>query len=291
MTIPILPWVIGIAGLFGLLIGSFLNVVIWRVPRRESIVPGSRCPSCGVGIRPVHNVPVLSWIALRARCASCRAPISVRYPLVELATGAVFALVTWWWACVSAWRMESWSDGRLIGAEASLGGILGAWIALIAYLWFASMSIALSVIDAEHQRLPNAIVFPSYAVVIGLLSIASMLSGSWERLGSTLGGAVVFGGCYVLVSVIYPRGIGGGDVKLAPVCGAAMGSVSWGALLVGGFAGFLFSAVLGLSLIALRRATWKTGLPFGPFLLAGSWIGMLWGDVVILGYLGFLGIR
>jgi len=269
------PLLISAAGVLGLLIGSFLNVVVWRVPRGESLLPASRCPGCRSPIRPWQNVPVVSWLALRGRCARCRARISARYPLLELGTGLVFALVTWWF--VALW-------GAATGTPAW-------WAALAGYLWFAAATLALAIIDLEHQRLPDAVVLPALVVVAALLSASAALNGDWARLASTLGGSVALFVFYLVVALVYPRGIGGGDVKLAPVIGAALGFCGWPALVVGAFAGFLLGAVVGLALVAMRRATRKSGIPFGPFMLLGAWLGVLWGERIADAYLGWFGLR
>ncbi|MCB1273653.1 MAG: prepilin peptidase [Leucobacter sp.] len=268
-----LPVVIGVVGVFGVLIGSFLNVVIWRVPRGESLVPNSRCPRCEAPIRPWQNIPVVSWLALGGRCASCHERISARYPLVELATAAAFALTAWWWG-VSFWQ----------GAGEGFAPQLSAWLALIAYLWFVAAGIALTLIDLEHRRLPDRIVLPSLFVVVALLAAAALLLRDWAALGSTLGGAAALFLLYLVIAIVYPSGIGGGDVKLAPLVGAALGFVGWGALVIGAFAGFLVGAVVGLVLIALKRATRKTGVPFGPSMLAGAVVGVLWGESLLHAY-------
>lgn len=273
-----LPWLIALVGVFGLLIGSFLNVVVWRVPRGESLLPDSRCPRCEAPIRPLQNVPVLSWIALRGRCANCGARISARYPLVELGTGVAFALVAWWQAI-------AFGRPALSGLPA-----IADWLALAGYLWFAAASIALTLIDLDHRRLPDAVVLPSLAAVAILLSASAIAAGDWSRLLSTLGAAAALFALYLAIALVYPSGIGGGDVKLAPLVGAALGFSGWPSVAVGAFAGFLLGAVFGLALIALRRATRKTGIPFGPFMLAGSWAGLIWGDALMAGYLGFFGL-
>lgn len=278
-TGALLPWLVAGAGVLGLLIGSFLNVVVWRVPRGESLLPASRCPRCGAAIRPWQNVPVISWLALRGRCASCRARISIRYPLVEIGTGAGFALTTWWFT-------EAFGPP----ADHSAVAATGWWAALVAYLWLAAASIALALIDLELRRLPDPIVRLSIAVVAGLLALAALLAGDWAGLLGVAGGAAALFALYLAIALVYPQGIGGGDVKLAPVLGAALGFVGWGALAVGAFAGFLFGALSGLLLIALRRATRKTGIPFGPFMLLGAWVGLAWGEDLMGAYLGLFGL-
>src|SRR5215218_4778317 len=164
---------------FGLAVGSFLNVVVHRVPRRESLVaPGSHCPRCDAPIRAWHNVPVLGWLVLRGRCADCGTPISPRYPLVELGTGLVFAAI--------AWRL----------------GQLHLLSALPAYLWFAGTGIALALIDLEVRRLPNAIVFPSYPVVVVLLATSAAWQQDWWSLvRAGLGALALFAFYFVLVLV------------------------------------------------------------------------------------------
>jgi len=276
-------WLVGAIGALGLLIGSFLNVVIWRVPRGESLLPNSRCPKCGAAIRPWQNIPVISWLVLRGRCANCRVRISVRYPIVELGTGIAFALVAWWWIGSSVS-----SDSELLempGLQATAW-----WLSLSAYLWLAAVSIALALIDLELRRLPDAVVLPSIGVIGGLLSLSALLLGDWGALIGALGGGAAMFAFYLLIALVYPRGIGGGDVKLAPVLGAALGFVSWGALAVGAFAGFLLGALAGLVLMALRRATMKTGLPFGPSMIVGAWIGIVWGEQIMVGYLALFGL-
>lgn len=272
------PWLIGGAAVFGLLIGSFLNVVVWRVPRGESVMPGSRCPHCRAPIRVWQNIPVLSWLLLRAKCANCRGSISSRYPIVELVTAAAFGLVMWW--CLAS------APESALAAPAQVAW----WLGVVAYLWFAAASIALTVIDLEHQRLPDAIVLPSLVAVAVLLSLAATVVADWARLVSTLGGAAVLFALYLVIALVYPKGIGGGDVKLAPVVGLVLGGVGWSAVAVGAFAGFLFAALFGLALMIAGRGTRKSNIAFGPWMLLGAWIGAVFGPQVMAGYLGLVGL-
>ena len=236
----------------GLLIGSFLNVVIWRVPRGESIVrPPSHCPNCDQLISPRDNIPLLSWLLLRGRCRNCGVGISARYPAVELATGMLFAAL--------AWR-------------------IGAHSALPAFLYLAAIAVALGLIDLDTRRLPNVIVLPSYVVAAVLLGLAAIVDDDWSRLGrAALGGAALFG-FYFLLVLIYPKGMGFGDVKLAGVLGLYLGWIGWGALLVGAFLGFLLGGVLGGLLMAMGKAGRKTAIPFGPWMLAGALIAVFVGE-------------
>ncbi len=164
------------------------------------------------------------------------------------------------------------------------------WLGLAAYLWLTAASMALALIDLELKRLPDAIVLPSIGVVAGLLSLSALLVGDWAALVGTVGGGAAMFAFYLLIALVYPRGIGGGDVKLAPVLGAGLGFVSWGALAVGAFTGFLIGAFAGLALMAVRRATMKTGLPFGPSMIVGAWIGLVWGDPIMVDYLRLFGL-
>jgi leader peptidase (prepilin peptidase)/N-methyltransferase len=189
---------------FGLLIGSFLNVVVWRVPRGESIVrPPSACPSCHALIRPRDNVPVISWLLLRGRCRACGCAISRRYPIVEASTALVFVLV---------------------------GLRLGATSALPAFVYLAGVAIALALIDLDTHRLPNAIVLPSYLVIGVLLLLASGGSGDWSAMWRALIGGAAMYAFYFVAMVVYPAGMGFGDVKLAGLLGLCLGWLGWGAL-------------------------------------------------------------
>lgn len=244
----------GGGALMGLLIGSFLNVVIWRVPRGESVVrPPSHCPGCGAAIRQRDNVPVLSWLMLRGKCRDCKTRISARYPAVELLTAIVFGLL--------AWR---------IGLDA----------ALPAYLYLGAIGVALALIDIDVKRLPNAIVLPSYPVALGLLGVAAAVNQDLSAYIRALLGMVVLFGLYFLLAFVYPAGMGFGDVKLAGILGLYLGWLGWGEVVTGGFLGFLFGGIVGAALMAAQRAGRKSQIPFGPFMLAGALTAILWGGAL-----------
>ncbi|CAM5375439.1 prepilin peptidase [Leifsonia shinshuensis] len=280
MTLVVFALALGFVAVFGLLIGSFLNVVVYRVPAGRSIVsPPSACGSCGTEIKPYDNIPVLSWLVLRGRCRSCRGEISVRYPLVEAATGVAFAVVAWWfWA------------GPQAPAEPTGTALAAGVLEVVAYLYLAAISIALALIDLDTHRLPNTIVLPSYLVGVALLGTASALTGDWGALlGAAIGGAVLYGG-YLLLALVYPGGMGFGDVKLAGVLGVFLGYLGWGPLIIGGFAPFVLGGVFALVLLAARRARKGSGIPFGPWMLAGAWLGVLAGPTIWNAYLALLGL-
>ena len=240
-------FLLGVAALLGLAVGSFLNVVIYRVPRDESLVrPGSHCPHCGNAVRNRHNVPVLGWLLLGGRCADCKAPISPRYPLVEAGTAALFVAV----AAKFGWSWE-----------------------LPAYLYLAAVAVALAAIDLDVMRLPDKIVLPSYAVAPLLLLPAVIAEHSWSAAARGLAAAaLLYAGYWILAAL--PKGMGGGDVKLAPLLGFYLGWLGWSSVLVGAFAGFLLGGVVGAVLMSARVATRKSRIPFGPFMLAGVFLAV-----------------
>jgi leader peptidase (prepilin peptidase)/N-methyltransferase len=264
------------AGGLGLLIGSFLNVVVYRVPAGMSISsPPSACPGCHAPIKAYDNVPVLSWLALKGRCRSCSTTISARYPIVELATGGFFALVAaavWPWAAVPT--------------EAA--PLVAALLELVAFLWLAGASVALAIIDVEHHRLPDAIVLPSYAVGLVLLGASSALSGEWDALLRGVVGMAALFVFYLALALVKPGAMGLGDVKLAGVLGLWLGWLGWGELVVGAFAAFLLGGLFSIVLLATRRAQRTGGIPFGPWMLAGAWVGVLVGGTVAASYLQLL---
>ena len=244
----------------GLLVGSFLNVVIHRVPMKESVIrPRSRCPACDTEIANRDNVPVVSWLLLRGRCRSCGARIPVRYPLVEVGTAGLFA--------AAAVRFGTdWA--------------LPAFLALFAVL------LAVTVIDLQHYIVPNRIVFPTVAVAVPLLALAAVLERDWRSFGDALaGGAIGFVGL-LAVNLVYPRGMGMGDVKLALVLGLFLGWLGLDHVALGMFLGFFLGAVIGILLIALRIRTRKQHVPFAPFLAAGTVIAVLFGEPILRWYTG-----
>ena len=241
-----------LAALGGLIIGSFLNVVAYRLPRGESLAhPPSHCPSCDAPIKPYDNVPVLSWLLLRGRCRACGAPISPRYPLVEALTGALYALVMW----------ARWDDASGI----ALGIVL------------VTILIPIALIDFEHRIIPNRITGPAavVAIVIGLVLDVDFVA---EQL---IAGAAA-GGFFLVAAIAYPRGMGMGDVKLAGVMGLYLGRAVGLAVLVGLVAGVIVGAVIMARLGA--TAGRKQTVPFGPFLALGGVIAIFAGDAVADAY-------
>jgi leader peptidase (prepilin peptidase)/N-methyltransferase len=241
---------------FGLCIGSFLNVVIHRLPRGTSVVtPPSRCPGCNYQLRWSDNVPVLSWVFLRGRCRRCRAPISIRYPIVEILTMLMFLLHLW----------------------------LFGWSALmIVRVAFATALIALFAIDLEHHLLPNAITLPG--IVVGLIVSLVLPPGIVDSiLGTLLGGGVLWaiGEAYYRYSG--QEGMGGGDVKMLAMIGAFLG---WQSVLLTLVLSSFSGALIGIALLATSRGSMRYALPFGTFLALGAFVAMLSGDAIFTWYLG-----
>ena len=241
-----------LAALSGLIVGSFLNVVAYRLPRRESLVsPGSRCPGCGTAIRPYDNIPVLGWVFLRGRCRACGEQISPRYPIVEALTGTLAVAV-------------------VLVKHSTHDVVLG--------LMLVGVLLPIALIDLEHRVIPNVITAPAAvaAIVIGL---ALKPSGVSEQL---IAGAAA-GGFLLVFVLAYPRGMGMGDVKLAAVLGLYLGrSVAVAvlvAVLAGAVAGGVIMAKLG---VAKGR---KIAVPFGPFLAAGGLVALLAGPPIVHWYL------
>jgi leader peptidase (prepilin peptidase)/N-methyltransferase len=238
---------IAAAAVLGALIGSFLNVVIYRVPLGESLVtPGSHCPACDAPVAVYDNVPVVSWLLLRGRCRSCGAPISIRYPAVELLTAASFAAVV---------AVRGFDDGL--------------WLELP----FVACLIALAGIDLDHKLLPNKIVYPMAAY--GLVASLIVVTGEFPE--HLIAGAGAF--AFLLLAVLaYPSGMGMGDVKLAGAMGVYLGLSVVPALLAAFFTGTVF----GLAVIAREGAqARKKAVPFGVFLAIGGLVGVLAGPELI----------
>jgi leader peptidase (prepilin peptidase) / N-methyltransferase len=239
--------------LFGLPVGSFLTVVAHRVPRGESVVGGrSHCPACGAQIAAYDNVPVLSWLMLRGRARCCGAPISPRYPLTELAAGALYA----------ATAVVLWDDAT----ELALG------------LAFVTMLLAVTLTDLERRIIPNRILLAGALAGVAIAAVADTASLPERAIAAAAAGGLLFA-----VALAYPRGMGLGDVKLAAVMGLYLGRSVGPALLIGFAAGALY----GLALIAVRGAgARKQAVPFGPFLALGGVVGLFAGEQIVDWYLG-----
>ncbi|HEX4435626.1 MAG TPA: prepilin peptidase [Solirubrobacteraceae bacterium] len=236
------------AGVFGAIIGSFLNVVAYRLPRHESLItPASHCPRCDTPVKPYDNIPVLSWLLLRGHCRSCGESISVRYPLVEFITGVL---------CLGA---------VLVGGPAAK---------IVLALGLILLVVPIALIDLEHRLIPNRLTYPGaiFALVVGL---ALDPGGEPTRLIA----AAAAGGFLLMAALAYPGGMGIGDVKLAGMMGLFLGSAVAPALLVALLSGtVLGAAVLARKGVAVGR---KTKIPFGPFLALGAVVAVFAGQPLV----------
>jgi leader peptidase (prepilin peptidase)/N-methyltransferase len=242
-------------GLFGLVFGSFLNVVIYRVPRGESIVaPRSRCPSCGTTLGALDNIPVVSYVVLRGRCRTCRAPISAQYPIVELSTAGLFA-----------------------GTAARFGS---SW-ALPAYVVLAAGLLVLAAIDFEQRKLPKQIVYLVTILVGALLLLASGETGDWRRLVIAACAGAAWFGLFFAINAVNPRWLGFGDVRLAFCLGLSLGWLGVGYVFVGFLLASLVGTVVGIGLIVTKGAGLTTQVPFGPFLAIGTEMAVFAGSLIL----------
>jgi leader peptidase (prepilin peptidase)/N-methyltransferase len=249
-----------VAAPFGLVFGSFLTVVVYRVPRGESLVrPRSRCPSCGTQIRAIDNVPVVSWLLLRGRCRACGARISPVYPQVELATGTLFVGV--------ALRYHD------------------PWV-IVLLAPFCGLLLALSVIDARTKKLPNRLVYPALLLSIGYLLVARLTGAEVDLLRSGLG-FLALGGGLLLVAIVAPAGMGMGDVKLAALIGLVLGSRGLAPVAVAAGAGILLGGLAAIVAL-VAGASRKQALPFGPFLAAGALVSVFLGSEIAERYVDLL---
>jgi leader peptidase (prepilin peptidase)/N-methyltransferase len=276
-----------VAALFGLAIGSFLNVVIYRLPlilerqwraqcaeitghaaRAEGepislARPRSRCPSCSTQIRAIHNIPVLSYLALRGRCASCGVKISMRYPLVELATAIVSGAVAWHFG---------------FGYQAALA---------LVFSWYL---IAMTGIDLDRQLLPDLLTLPFLwiGLIASLWPAAGTASPHDALIGAAAGYLILWIVFHAFRLVTGKEGMGYGDFKLFAAIGAWLG---WQMLPLVLLLSAMVGAAVGITLIVTRRHGRDVPIPFGPYLAGAAWIAMLWGPLIVERYLGIAGLR
>jgi leader peptidase (prepilin peptidase) / N-methyltransferase len=243
---------VALAAILGAAVGSFLNVVVHRLPRHESLVaPGSHCPSCQSPVRAYDNVPVLAWVWLRGRCRTCRARISARYPLVEAATAMLCASV--------------------VATRSSAAGIVLGLLAVI-------VLVPVAMIDLEHHVIPNRITLPA-AIAAAAAGSALDPSGELQRLIA----AGAAGGAFLAIAMISPRGMGMGDVKLVGLLGLLLGTAVAPAILIALIAGVVTGMIVLARLPAERRK--GVGVPFGPFLAIGGIAALFAGHAILDAYL------
>lgn len=244
--------------ILGLIVGSFSNVCIYRMPRNESIIyPASHCPKCRSNISPKDNVPLLSYILLKGRCRNCKSKISIQYPIVEFLTGLIYLIIYL---------------------------IFGLSIQTLIYIILSSALIIIAFIDLHEQIVPDVISLPGIVIGFIISFFVSYISYMNSALGVLVGGGIILiiglGG-----SVIFKKeAMGGGDVKLAAMIGAFLG---WRYIIISLFSGFFLGALAGIFLILSKIKSREDVIPFGPFIVLGSFITLLWGEKIISWYIGF----
>lgn len=248
-----------LVGALGLVLGSFANVAIYRVPLGKSVVhPRSACPHCGTPVAAYDNLPVVSWLVLRGRCRSCRDPIRARYPLVEALTGSLF---------VGAFLWQ--------GLDAEL-------LILLPSIWFG---VVLSAIDFDVRRLPRALTWPWLGITsAAIVGVAVLTEDPWMIVRAGLA-AAAFWLFYLVVFLVAPRGLGGGDVALAPILGAIAGSFGWEHAFVGFFAAPLWGMAIAIAPMIKAGSIRGIKVPYGPAMIAGCATGVLWGASIVSWYL------
>jgi len=253
----IIPYII--AFIFGSIVGSFLNVCIYRMPRDLSIIwPSSRCPSCNTPIKAYDNIPILSYFLLGRRCRTCQVRISFRYPLVEFLNASLYAIVLW-----------------RFGPE---------WHTLI-YFILCSALIVITFIDLDFQIIPDVITLPG--IVAGFIAGSLLMPDPfmrYSRLGflSSLIGFLAGGGLYYAIAILSKGGMGGGDIKMMAMVGAVMG---WKSVILTTFLGSFTGAIVGVFLMIFKGKGRKTKIPFGPFLALGVLITLFFGQEIFQWYI------
>src|SRR5712692_3013059 len=253
--LPEYPFDYAVVFVLGMLFGSFANVCVYRLPQRLSIVfPGSHCPYCQEALRPWHNIPVLSYVLLGGRCATCKTAISLRYPLVELGNGLLYVLLYHHY-------------------HFSVSGMV--------FALFATALLIVSCIDIAHTIIPDAITLPGIVVGLGTSLWLTPVGVGNAILGILVGGGLFFLIAVLSVAILQREGMGGGDIKLIAMIGAFLG---WHSVLMTIFLGAVLGALVGIILMLLRLKGRKEPLPFGPFLALGAFLAMVWGDTMLTWY-------
>jgi leader peptidase (prepilin peptidase)/N-methyltransferase len=249
---------ISIIFILGLIIGSFSNVCIFRIPKNESIVfPASHCPNCHTPIKAIDNIPILSFLLLKGKCRKCGEKISIRYPVVEFLTGAIYLLIFL-------------SYGRNLQT--------------LIYALLSSSLIIISFIDLDEQIIPDEISLPGIIIGFALSFIVPYISYLNSILGIIAGGGIILLIALVGLAIFKKEAMGGGDVKLSAMIGAFIG---WKYIMISLFIGFFIGAIAGILLILLKIRNRDDLVPFGPFIVLGSFITLLWGENILSWYLGF----
>jgi len=268
------------ATVYGLIFGSFANAVAYRVPTGETLWSRSHCPKCDAQINWWQNIPILSWVFLRGKCANCKNPISIQYPAIELITGILFGLLAW--KTVSLYgASDNWGTYSLIAAV--LVGIV--------LCYFAFIGVVLSIIDAKTMRLPAVLIYPTLIFSLIALSVSALLMGDATKIIWMLVGGVGSFVLYFALWFFFPKGFGYGDVRLVLLTGSILGWFSVGHAVLGIMLPFILLSIVALPLMLAKVVGRKTKAPLGPWIIASAILSILLGDIIINTYLsvgGFL---
>lgn len=257
------------AAVLGLLLGSFLNALAYRLPRKESLMTRSHCTVCFKQITAWENVPLFSWLLLRGRCSGCKTPISPRYPLIEAFTAVIFGAFTYV-------AFSAFGDQALWGA--------------IVLLSFAFVGVLLALIDLDTFKLPSKVIYSGFIVaLIGAVGY-TIASGDPSRGWSAVLFMAIYLALYALLRFIKPKGIGLGDVRLAPLIGFVLGFLSLGSAVVGFFAAWVLAFLWLLPGLISGKVNKKNKIPFGPWMILGAFVAIIFGDILFSGYLQLGGL-
>ena len=244
--------------ILGLIVGSFCNVCIYRIPRNESIIyPASHCPKCSTTILAKDNIPLLSYILLKGRCRNCGSRISIQYPVVEFLTGLVYVIIY---------------------------QIYGLSVQSLIYIILSSALIIIAFIDLNEQIIPDVISLPGIIIGLTLSFFVPYISFINSALGVVIGGGIILIIALAGSAIFKKEAMGGGDIKLAAMIGAFLG---WRYIIISLFLGFFLGALTGIFLVLSRVKSREDVIPFGPFIVLGSIITLLWGEKIILWYVAF----
>ena len=243
--------------ILGLIVGSFSNVCIYRIPRNESIVyPASHCPKCSTTIRLIDNIPLLSYFLLKGRCRNCGSKISIQYPIVELLTGLIYLII-------------------YLTYDLSIQSLI--------YIILSSALIIIAFIDLKEQIIPDVISLPGVVAGLVISFFVPYISSLSSLLGIIAGGGTILIIALIGTIIFKKEAMGGGDVKLAAMVGAFLG---WKYVILALFLGFFIGALAGIFLILAKIRSREDMIPFGPFIVVGSIAAILWGERILLWYLG-----
>lgn len=249
------------AFIYGLVFGSLSNALAYRIPTGESLMTRSHCTNCNAMVTAWMNIPVISWLILRGKCHTCKSRISVQYPLIELLTASIFALI--------AFHVYQMNLGMLPGLLATVG-----------LCFFVFIGVVLSIIDAKTMLLPTKTIIVGVAVTVPLLAASSIISGNFSQLLWMMTGSVVTFAFYGIIWLIAPKSIGFGDVRLAVLTGAAVGWVSFGSAIVAILLTYFIMSAVFAPFMILKKLPKEAKVPMGPWIILGSILAIFFGDIL-----------